>query len=246
MIEDNDSFVGKESSIVNRQSSILPIGMVERLKIWSISLMGYWAIRVLGGTLRWQVEGLENHKAIEESGNRIIYTFWHGRIFMATYFWRNRGIVVMTSHNRDGEYIARVIRRFGYGAARGSSSRGGRRALVEMIREMRREKDVAFTIDGPRGPRYVAKPGAIWIASKTGSAVFPFHISPEKKWVVRSWDHFHIPKPFSRVLVLMAPPLYVRADATEPELEVAQQTLQGTLDELRERGDGYWRAKTTQ
>jgi hypothetical protein len=239
MSEGNDSLVGDKSSIVNRKSSIL----LTRFKIWFISLMGYWAIRVLGGTLRWQVEGSENHKAIEESGNRIIYTFWHGRIFLATYFWRNRGIVVMTSHNRDGEYIARVIRRFGYSAARGSSSHGGRRALVEMIREMRSFKDVAFTIDGPRGPRYVAKPGAIWIASKTGSAVFPFHISPEKKWVVRSWDHFHIPKPFSRVLVLMAPPLYVRADATEPELETAQQKLQGTLDELRERGDSYWRAK---
>jgi lysophospholipid acyltransferase (LPLAT)-like uncharacterized protein len=175
-----------------------------------------------------------------EAGERIIYTFWHGRIFMATYFWRDRGIVVMTSQNRDGEYIARVIRRFGYGAARGSSSRGGRRALVEMIHEMRRDKDVAFTIDGPRGPRYEAKPGAVWIAAKTGNAIFPFHISPERKWTLNSWDHFQIPKPFSRVLVLMAPPIYVSAEATQQQMDEAQRELQNSLMHLLERGDNYW------
>jgi lysophospholipid acyltransferase (LPLAT)-like uncharacterized protein len=214
--------------------------MVERFKTWLISQLGYWSIRILCPTLRWEVIGWENYGAIEQANKRIIYTFWHGRIFLATYFWRNRGIVVMTSQNRDGEYIARVIRRFGYGAARGSSSRGGRRALVEMIHQLRHQHDVAFTIDGPRGPRYVAKPGAVWIASKTGSAIFPFHIAPEKKWILRSWDHFQIPKPFSRTLVLMAPAIYVKADAGESELEIAHQQLQRALDELVIRGDTHW------
>jgi lysophospholipid acyltransferase (LPLAT)-like uncharacterized protein len=159
---------------------------------------------------------------------------------MATYFWRKRGIVVMTSRNRDGEYIAGVIRRLGYGAARGSSSYGGRRALVEMIHDMRKKKDVGFTIDGPTGPRYVAKPGAVWIASKTGDAVFPFHISADKRWVLNSWDLFQIPKPFSRVLVLMGEPIYVEADASEEQLQAAQQRLQASLDELLERGDTHW------
>lgn len=215
-------------------------GLAERIRIWLVSQIGYWTIFVLGKSVRWEVQGWENHHAIKQAGKRIIYTCWHGRILLATYFWRNCGIVVMTSRNRDGEYIAHVIRRFGYKGARGSSSRGGRRALVEMIHEMRRDNDVGFTIDGPRGPRYVAKPGAVWIASKTGSAIFPFHISPEKKWVLRSWDHFQIPKPFTRALILMAQPIYVKPDATEQELETAQQSLQHILDELRERGDSYW------
>ena len=152
-------------------------------------------MRILCRTLRWEVDGWENYNAIEQANKRIIYTVWHGRIFLATYFWRNRGIVVMTSQNRDGEYIARVIRRFGYGAARGSSSRGGRRALEEMIHELRREHDVGFTIDGPRGPRYVAKSGAVWIASKTGSAIFPFHIAPEKNGSSRAGIIFRFPSP---------------------------------------------------
>ena len=220
--------------------------LTERIKTWFIAGLGYWVIRILCRTLRWEVDGWENYNAIKQANKRIIYTLWHGRIFLATYFWRNRGIVVMTSQNRDGEYIARVIRRFGYGAARGSSSRGSRRALVEMIHELRREHDVGFTIDGPRGPRYVAKSGAVWIASKTGSAIFPFHIAPEKKWILQSWDHFQIPKPFSRTLVLMAPAIYVNADAGEPELETAQQQLQQALEGLLTRGDSHWSRQKTE
>jgi hypothetical protein len=218
--------------------------MKDRLKLWFVAQVGYWAIRVLGTSLRWEVEGWEHHRSVGRAGKRIIYTCWHGRIFMASWFWRGRGIVVMTSRNRDGEYIARVIRRLGYGAARGSSSRGGREALGEMIEEAEKGRDVGFTIDGPRGPRYVAKPGAVWIASRTGSAVLPFHVSPEKKWVLGSWDHFQIPKPFTRARVLIAPPIFVSRDATERELEVAQSKLQGALDDLRLRGDSHWNKKS--
>ncbi len=205
-----------------------------------ISGAGYWAIRAICSTLRWEIEGWEHYEAIRAEGKKIIYVFWHGRIFMATYFWRDRGIVVMTSQNRDGEYIARVILRFGYGAARGSSSRGSRRALVEMIRELRQGRDVAFTIDGPRGPRYVAKPGASYLAWKTGDAVLPFHITARNCWTLSSWDLFKIPKPFSPAVVLIAPPIYVKPEATEQELDEAQRQIQSALDSLRERGDSLW------
>lgn len=213
---------------------------IERAKIRLISFLGYWAIRLIGGTLRWQIEGWEHLRSIQDAHKNTIYTFWHGRIFMGTYFFRNRGIVVMTSQNRDGEYIARVIRRFGYGVARGSSTRGSTGALVEMIRELRKKNDVAFSIDGPTGPRYIAKPGAVWIASKTGDAVFPFNLSAEKKWVLNSWDHFQIPKPFSRVLVLMGAPIYVKENATEAELQDSQRLLQHSLEDVLYRSDAYW------
>ena len=224
----------------DRQEPTGGTGRMNRLKVWFISLIGYLAIRVIGSTLRWQVEGQENLQAIRAANKKAIFTFWHGRIFLGTYFFRNQGIVVMTSRNRDGEYIARVIRRFGYGTARGSSTRGGKRALVEMIHEMRNNSDVAFTIDGPKGPRYVAKPGAVWLASKTGSAIFPFHMSPQRRWVLNSWDLFHIPKPFTRVLVLMGAPIYVKANATEAEIEESQEALQRSLDDLLHRGDSHW------
>ncbi len=204
-----------------------------------VSLLGYWAIRLIGATLRWQVEGWENFHSIYAAGKRVIFTFWHGRIFMGTYFFRNRGIVVMTSQNKDGEYIARVIKRFGYGAARGSSTRGAKGALVEMIRELRDKKDVAFSIDGPKGPRYVAKSGAVWVAAQTGDAIFPFNLTPRKSWVMKSWDQFHIPKPFTRVLVLMGIPIYVKEGASEEDMAAAQDALQHSLEDLLRRGDTF-------
>jgi lysophospholipid acyltransferase (LPLAT)-like uncharacterized protein len=229
-----------ENTVEEEESGAATRSFKERLKLRSISSLGYWAIALIGKTLRWEVEGSEGEKAIHASGKRIIYVFWHGRIFLATYFFRKRGIVVMASNNKDGEYMARVIRRFGYGTARGSSSRGGRRALAEMVRGLRGQKDVAFTIDGPRGPRYQAKPGAAYLAWKTGCPVLPFCISAEKKWVLNSWDRFQVPKPFTRSLVLFGPPIHVAPGGSEEEIDHAQQQIQQSLDELRSRGELRW------
>jgi lysophospholipid acyltransferase (LPLAT)-like uncharacterized protein len=211
-----------------------------RLKIWVISELAYWTIRIVGSTLRWKVEGFDSFESHRASKGKSILVFWHGRIFPGTYFFRKMGIVVMTSRNRDGDYIARTILRFGYGVARGSSTRGGSRALVKMLHELKRNHDVAFTIDGPLGPRYVAKPGAVWLASKSGAAIYPFNISPEKKWVFRSWDHFQFPKPFTRVVLLMGDPIFVKPQATQEELDQSQQLLQRTLEDLLNRSDSYW------
>jgi lysophospholipid acyltransferase (LPLAT)-like uncharacterized protein len=214
--------------------------LARKFKVWLISEAGYWVMRLVGSTLHWKIVGWEHHEAIKNEGRQIIYAFWHGRIFAGTYFFRNRGIVVMTSQNKDGDYIARTIRRFGYQAARGSSSRGGSRALAEMIRQLKRNSSVAFTMDGPRGPRYVAKPGAIWLASKSGNPILPFSLSAKNKWVFSSWDQFQFPKPFSRVLLLIGPPQYVKPDATGEELAQAQLCLQNELDRLVQCGDSFW------
>ena len=146
----------------------------------------------------------------------------------------------MTSMNRDGEAIAQCIQRFGYGAARGSSSRGGFRALAEMARMIRAGRDAAFTIDGPRGPRYVAKQGPVLLAMKTGAAIFCFHISMKHKLQLKSWDEFQIPLPFTRALVLKAAPIWVPPNASEAELRDLHQQIQGTLDKLRMEGDSRW------
>ena len=215
-------------------------GPLHRILVWVISSLGYLVIRVICSTVRWQVEGLEHYRSILDGGRRIIYAFWHGRILMATYYWRNHEIVVMTSRSREGDYIARLIKHFGHGAARGSSSRGSRRALVEMIRELRQNRDVAFTIDGPRGPRYIAKPGAAWLAAKTGHAVMPFNISCRSAWVLSSWDRFQIPKPFTRALVSIGEPVTVHPEASEQEVDAAHRRIQESLDALRRRGDSYW------
>ena len=213
---------------------------MDRFKPWLIGWVGYIVISIVGRTIRWQSEGDSYLEEIYRSGHRAIFTFWHGRIFPATYYWRRRGIAVMTSLNRDGDVIAECIKRFGYLAIRGSSSRGGFRALAEMAREIRQGGDCAFTIDGPRGPKYVAKQGPILLALKTGAAIFCFHISMKHRIQLKSWDEFQIPLPFTRALVLQAAPIWVPDDASEAHLRDLQQQLQTTLDNLRIEGDSRW------
>ena len=191
----------------------------------------YCLIRVIGATMRFEVKGWENFSATEP----LVYCFWHNRIPIATYFWRNRGIVVMSSRSFDSEYIARFIQRFGYGAARGSSTRGGKAALIQMIRAVRSGKSAAFTVDGPRGPIYEAKPGAVLLAAKANAALLPFSISLNRYWQLPSWDRIQIPKPFARAIVVLGKPIKVADDPATHEAK--HQELQEALEELRHASD---------
>jgi lysophospholipid acyltransferase (LPLAT)-like uncharacterized protein len=214
--------------------------LLERIKTACITGLGYWTILVIGRTLRWKVEGWENLEAVHRSGKRFIGAFWHNRIFMTSYFFRHRNIVAMISQNRDGEYIARVSRRLGFGSARGSSSRGSKRAVVEILRSLRRDRDVLFTLDGPRGPRYVVKPGAAYVARKSGNPILPFNISAEKKWVMGSWDGFIVPRPFSRALVVIGTAIHINPDADDSEMKGIEERIQNSMDALCRRSDTSW------
>ena len=171
---------------------------------------------------------------------RFVGALWHNRVFLATWFFRQRGIVVMTSQSFDGEYIARLIQRFGYGVARGSSRRGGARALRALVTCLRHGLDAAFTIDGPTGPPYVAKAGAVQLAALTGAGILPFGIAAERYWELPNWDRFQIPKPFSRAVVFMGSPIYVERHGGEGALARAHRDLQAALDDLRAQADGWW------
>lgn len=200
----------------------------------------YLLIKFIGQTIRYETDGWENFQKIERDGKIPIYSFWHDRIFAGTYFFRNRGIVVITSRSFDGEYIARFIRRFGYGAVRGSSTRGGVGALVEMIRLMKRGSPTGVTVDGPKGPRHIAKAGAVILAKKTGNPLMPFVVETRKFWTVNSWDKLQIPRPFTRARVFICEPIYVAADAGEAEIENKRLELQRKLDAAVELGK-QWR-----
>ena len=212
----------------------------KRFLIRAADLAFFLLINVIGRTIRWRVDGWENWERATRDGQIPIYTFWHNRVFLATYFWQKRRIVVMTSQSFDGEYIARFIQRFGYGAARGSSTRGGIGAIVEMVRLMRAGLPTAFTIDGPKGPRYVAKMGAVLLAKKTGQPILPFTITPRRFWESKkSWDRFQVPLPFTPTRVHIASPIYVPTNADEKVLEVKRDELQTALDALNRRGDEW-------
>ena len=207
----------------------------KRAQLALIAGVGYPLISALGHTLRWRVEGADRYDAVLASGRQPIMAFWHGRILSGTLYFQRRGIVVITSENFDGEWIARIIQRFGFGTARGSSSRGGLRAMLQLGRDMEKGRPAAFTLDGPRGPARVAQPGAIWLARATGNPVVPFHMEASSKWTAKSWDRTQIPKPFTTVSVAIGEPLDVPGDANDTELETTRQDLEGRLQVLEAR-----------
>ena len=207
----------------------------KRAQVALIAGVGYPLINALGHTLRWRVEGTEHYDAVLASGRQPIMAFWHGRILAGTLYFQRRGIVVITSENFDGEWIARIIQRFGFGTARGSSSRGGLRAMLRLVRDMEKGRPAAFTLDGPRGPARVAQPGAIWLARATGNPVVPFHMEASSKWTANSWDQTQIPKPFTTVAVAIGEPLDVPGDATDTHLETTRQELEQRLRILEAR-----------
>jgi hypothetical protein len=207
----------------------------KRMQVAAIAALGYPLINALGHTLRWRVEGLQHYDAIVASGRRPVMAFWHGRILPATFYFRRRGIVVITSENFDGEWIARIIQRFGFGTARGSSSRGGLKAMLQLVRDMDEGKPAGFTLDGPRGPARVAQPGAIWLARATGNPVLPFHLEASSHWTTKSWDRTQIPTPFSTVALVVGEPMEVPSDANDRQLEALRRELEKRLADLESR-----------
>ena len=207
---------------------------VKRAQVTAISALGVPFIAAVGASLRWKVEGLE-HLNFEGNGRRPIMAFWHGRVLTATYYFRQRGIIVMISENFDGEWIARIIQQFGFRTSRGSTSRGGQRALLQLKREMERGYPSGFAVDGPRGPARKAQPGAIWLAKLTGNPVVPFHMEAASYWSLKSWDRTQIPKPFSTVALTVGEPIDVASDADEDALEAKRVELERSLFTLEQK-----------
>ena len=205
-----------------------------RLQASLIAFLAYPVLAVLCRTYRWKIEGAEHYQAVVDSGRQPILALWHGRILPGLHYFRNRGIVVITSQNFDGEWIARILHRFGFGTARGSSSRGGARALVQLRRDLADGRAAAFTVDGPRGPARVVQPGAVFLAGATGQPIVPYHVESDRHWTLTSWDRTQIPKPFSTVALVIGEPI----DILSSELPVLDQKcaeLSGALRILETR-----------
>src|SRR6186713_2372590 len=207
---------------------------VKRAQVAAIAGLGVPVITALGSSLTWKVEGLE-HLQFEGNGKRPIMAFWHGRVLTATYYFRRRGIVVMISENFDGEWIARIIEQFGFRTSRGSTTRGGQRALLQLKREMDRGLPSGFAVDGPRGPARQAQPGAIWLAKLTGNPVVPFHMEASSYWSLKSWDRTQIPKPFATVALSVGAPIDVPRNADDAVIEEKRAEVERSLLDLERR-----------
>jgi lysophospholipid acyltransferase (LPLAT)-like uncharacterized protein len=175
-----------------------------RLRIAAASLIGIILVRLLGATWRLRLEGPDHRRAARQSGEALVLALWHGELLPLLWYHRQQDIAALISSHADGEIIARIVQSLGFRAIRGSTSRGGARALMEAVAELRGGRDVAFTTDGPRGPRRVSAPGAAVAAAKAGVAVLPIGAHVTRAWTFRSWDRFMLPKPFARITVRYA------------------------------------------
>ena len=205
----------------------------QRIILRIIIAAGYGFIRLIGPTLRVCVSREEG--AQQDVAQRpLIISFWHACMIPATYLFRSAGIRVMSSNSYDGEYMGRIIRKFGFVAVKGSSSRNAVRALLGLRRALQQGWAVAFTLDGPRGTRQKVKPAPVALARSSAVPLTMFHIAVESAWVLNTWDRLIIPKPFSRVLMRFGRLIPVPEDASDEDLDRYQKELQDSLDRVRE------------
>ncbi len=196
--------------------------------------LGRAYLRLLQATCRFRQEGAEDGVKEARTVGAVLWAFWHNRLLGPLIPYRNQGAGVVISQSRDGELIARVVEGFGYVALRGSSTRGGSQALRGLLRHLRSGHDVAFTPDGPRGPRYTVRPGLAYLAAKTGLPVVPMGVAYSRKAVFSSWDRFQLPLPFATVLLHLGAPLHFPPGSPEDE---SSEAIGGALQAATEAAE---------
>lgn len=200
--------------------------------------VGGAVLGALLSTARFEVHGAEHYRQFTDSGQPVLFALWHGRLLPLAYHHRHQRLVTLVSRSSDGEYIARLLDRWGFEAVRGSSSRGGGEALRSMMRLARRGRSLTITPDGPRGPRQRMKPGAIVAAQMTGLPIIPAAAGADRGWWFDSWDRFLLPKPFARIRVAYGEPHPIPRDASPEEIEQRMLEVERALDRITAWVDG--------
>jgi lysophospholipid acyltransferase (LPLAT)-like uncharacterized protein len=222
-----------EESASGRSAAKLPL----RARLLGLAA---WAVaRLIGMTLRIHYEGQDRLEDLLRSTRGLIMITWHGRTLIPANVFRHRGFWVMISLSRDGEMQNCIFRRFGFRTVRGSTSRGGIRAALELARRLKEGGALAFTPDGPRGPTHKVQLGTLLLAQKSGCPVVPLGISARPRLLVKSWDRYMVPAPFARVVWLVGEPVEVPPDADDVlkerlagELELAVNRLERRAEEM--------------
>jgi len=212
-----------------------------RIQIPIIAVAVYTVIRTLGPTLRFELLGRQHVEKLWAVKQPCIWAFWHRVILPIAWHGRNRGIVIMNTTAFDGQWTRKVIEWLGFGTAQGSSSRGGLRGLAVMAKRIGEGRDCGFTIDGPRGPRYVAKVGPVLLARMTGAPIVVFHIGVDRgKTIQKTWDHFLVPGLFARAVMIGAPPIFVPRDADAETIKARHEEMQKALERVRDIAEGWY------
>ena len=205
-----------------------------------LSYVGWVLISIWSRTIRIRFIGKEIPDRLRAEGNNLIYAFWHGRQFLLFHNHRNTGIVIPASESRDGDIQAGVLQHFGFNVVRGSSKRKGDRALLGLVDGLRKGKDIALAVDGPRGPIYEVKQGITYLAGKLNKPIVPVSTSAKRFWILEKiWDKYMLPVPFTQGVIVYGEPIVVRG-IQEEELESKRRELTDALNRVMNRADAYF------
>jgi lysophospholipid acyltransferase (LPLAT)-like uncharacterized protein len=216
--------------------------MLNRLIYWeSFVYIGLLIVKIISSTYKIRVINPEVELNVLKRGQVPIYASWHQRFFPGiTFIAKRKPISIMISQSKDGELISRIVDQLGWHPVRGSSSRGGKRALKEVYTLAKKGCKVAHIVDGPKGPQGVVKPGLLIISKASGMPILPTITSAEKKWVFNSWDRFIVPKPFSRVIIRFGDEINVPKNLQGPAFENKRFSIEDTLKKLYIETDSLW------
>lgn len=214
----------------------------DRLLLTIVPPLAGIIIKALAFTIRIETLHEERVRPLWDKDERFIMAFWHGRLLMMPFCYHGKRIKLLISQHKDGDLLARAMKRFGYDSIRGSTTRGGAAAMREMIKALK-ESDIAITPDGPKGPRYVVQDGVIALARLAGVPIVPVTFGSSKKKVFGSWDSFNLPSPFSRGVFMWGEPIYI---SKEDDMEEKRKELEGTMREMTEFVDRYKKGMNAQ
>ncbi|MFC1582569.1 lysophospholipid acyltransferase family protein [Planctomycetota bacterium] len=216
--------------------------MKRGFKVWFFSTLAYIIIKLFGWTTRVEYKNAELLDQVREKGQQPLLACWHGHQFLAYFSIKHLGVAVPVSLSDDGEIIARALDKLGYTTVRGSSSKRAAETIVTMIKHVKGGQGLAVTVDGPTGPYHEVKAGIVKVAQKTGGVIIPMALDAKRKWTLnRSWDKFHVPKPFTKVIVEFFPGITVPPKASKEDIEVCCKDVASRLEEAQSVVEGYFR-----
>jgi lysophospholipid acyltransferase (LPLAT)-like uncharacterized protein len=239
----NEETPGRAPQLLLPRAEKRRFTLAQRLVLAVVPRLVWALLWIAGRTWRFEVITEEGVTPIlfSQKPPPEIYCFWHQCVLPCTAYFRHSHAVILVSQSFDGELITRILKIFGFDAVRGSSSHGGRGGLLALQNVIETGRTAIFTADGPRGPIYQTKMGPIKLAQMTGAPIGAFHLEPEHAWVIRSWDHFLVPKPFTRICVSWAQSTLVPADASPEELAPKRAELNAALERARLRAQDYFK-----
>lgn len=204
--------------------------MKRRFLVWLLPLILVWFQRLIGFTSRFRFLTNEQYEELFKNKKPFIYSIWHTNVLYSPYLHRGKNVAVLISESKDGDYINQVVHRFGNTSVRGSSSKGGSKALKAVIQHLKKGLPAAFTPDGPRGPAFIVQPGIIAAAQVTQVPIVPFHYECSRQWILeRAWDKHRVPKPFTTFVVSYGEPISVPRDLNEEEFELMRLKVEEAM-----------------